>query len=302
MTIAEAVKEYFSVQVLKDLVDEQTKLGVEKYGQTLDDNDRTKEERARHLIQECIDAVQYLEWLKRVVNPNDIYSQHLIKRGMLEIASLADNTYKAHAAQYDTAQQLNEKEQKTITLEVPNLKFRWSQIGLFIEQIYADYDVYVSLINYGDRWSAQTIGNYFDGEGVDFWKDYEDPIELLMNIFEKVKEAHEEFQKLKSAVSYNVSYTPNYETQAPPIGTRYFVPEPLFRAYGQIDNQLLATPFEKGFIWKGDILDHFYLKRNAVYLKAEDAHQAALICLKAWGVDTDKIDYTPLQKPLQKPL
>lgn len=49
--------------VLATCIRERTRLGIAKYGQTLDDNDQPQRARAVHFVQEMLDGTQYALWL-----------------------------------------------------------------------------------------------------------------------------------------------------------------------------------------------------------------------------------------------
>jgi hypothetical protein len=89
MSIENKVKELFpSNPRLVALVESQTKLGLEKYGQRLDDNDKPLEARQVHALQECIDLLQYLFWILEVDNQN-LFGIHVMKRAIREVAEAA---------------------------------------------------------------------------------------------------------------------------------------------------------------------------------------------------------------------
>lgn len=60
--IAEDVKLLVSHPRLKELVDYQVEVGIKKYGQTLDENNKPLDARIVHAIQEGVDMMQYLVW------------------------------------------------------------------------------------------------------------------------------------------------------------------------------------------------------------------------------------------------
>ena len=60
--IAEEVKSALGSPLLRQVVDARVALGVKKYGQTLDDNEKPDRAKAVHLIQELLDAMQYVTW------------------------------------------------------------------------------------------------------------------------------------------------------------------------------------------------------------------------------------------------
>ena len=49
---------------ITELANKQRKKGIETYGQGIEDNKLTVEERIRYIEEELIDALMYLEWLK----------------------------------------------------------------------------------------------------------------------------------------------------------------------------------------------------------------------------------------------
>ena len=59
--IAEKVKNRLPVE-LRAAIDTRVELGWKKYGQSLDDNIKTPRQKAVHLLQELMDALQYVEW------------------------------------------------------------------------------------------------------------------------------------------------------------------------------------------------------------------------------------------------
>ncbi|GAA4002053.1 hypothetical protein GCM10022631_10840 [Deinococcus rubellus] len=61
--IAERVKAHLRSPLLRQVVDARVELGIEKYGQTLDENIKPERVKAVHLIQENLDGAQYGEWM-----------------------------------------------------------------------------------------------------------------------------------------------------------------------------------------------------------------------------------------------
>lgn len=59
--ISESVKFYLNPR-LHEVIDQRTALGWKKYGQSLDENVKTDDDKCVHLIQELLDAMQYVEW------------------------------------------------------------------------------------------------------------------------------------------------------------------------------------------------------------------------------------------------
>ena len=59
--IAEKVKNNLPTS-LHAVIDTRVELGWKKYGQSLDDNVKTDRQKAVHLLQELLDAMQYVEW------------------------------------------------------------------------------------------------------------------------------------------------------------------------------------------------------------------------------------------------
>lgn len=49
--------------VLGECIRQRTELGIQKYGQRLDDNPQPYRAKAIHLIQELLDAMQYAIWV-----------------------------------------------------------------------------------------------------------------------------------------------------------------------------------------------------------------------------------------------
>ena len=49
---------------VKNIIDQQVKKGISKYGQTLDMNDDTIINRLNHFQEELADGLQYAEWIK----------------------------------------------------------------------------------------------------------------------------------------------------------------------------------------------------------------------------------------------
>jgi len=56
------------VELVKNKYDERSKLGIEKYKTTLEENNLTLIEWLNHLQEELMDATLYLEKLKREIN------------------------------------------------------------------------------------------------------------------------------------------------------------------------------------------------------------------------------------------
>lgn len=89
---------HFKSEKLKSLVIQQTKLGIEKYGQTLDDNNKPLAARVVHALQECVDLVQYLEWIADRALPREaLYLQRRAK----DVADLAESLLSAVPSGYD---------------------------------------------------------------------------------------------------------------------------------------------------------------------------------------------------------
>ena len=63
-TIAVRCKRRLHPELAKAL-DTRTQLGIEKYGQRLDENDKPLRAKVIHLMQELLDAQQYAEWAGR---------------------------------------------------------------------------------------------------------------------------------------------------------------------------------------------------------------------------------------------
>jgi len=54
------------IEVMNDL-NERSKLGIQKYGTTLDRDDLNKADWAQHAYEECLDMALYLKKLKKVL-------------------------------------------------------------------------------------------------------------------------------------------------------------------------------------------------------------------------------------------
>ena len=52
---------------VKNIIDQQVKKGISKYGQTLDMNDDTIINRLNHFQEELADGLQYAEWIKEAM-------------------------------------------------------------------------------------------------------------------------------------------------------------------------------------------------------------------------------------------
>lgn len=61
--ISELVKQNFKDERLRRLVDHQTAIGLEKYGQLLHQNVKTPDRKFAHAAQELVDLSQYIEWI-----------------------------------------------------------------------------------------------------------------------------------------------------------------------------------------------------------------------------------------------
>ena len=89
MTIADTVKNYFmDLPDIQALINNQTRIGLEKYGQTLDDNEKDNKAKAVHIVQELIDTMQYFVWLQKTYPLHSVYIEYLLDNYRINIAWL----------------------------------------------------------------------------------------------------------------------------------------------------------------------------------------------------------------------
>jgi hypothetical protein len=105
-TILARSQAHFESSKLKELVAYQTRIGLRKYGQTLDYNPQPLESRIRHALQEVVDLVQYLEWVadglqKHDDDPERVDQQKVVSTRAAEVAQLGDWLVYHLPADYD---------------------------------------------------------------------------------------------------------------------------------------------------------------------------------------------------------
>jgi hypothetical protein len=73
------MKGYYK-QIIMDRIDKQIEKGLNKYGQTLEDNqDMTTLDRIDYLAEELVDGLQYIEHLKVQYKQNNNYRMDIIE-------------------------------------------------------------------------------------------------------------------------------------------------------------------------------------------------------------------------------